>query len=492
MRNKEVSSGILGRGLIERILVVTLLSLINIVTLGSILNIILAIPQIIYVLYILFVKRDLKMAIVMHMIFTMTCVSPLNAKGFSEAGSALVIYSYAKLKLIGPIGISYLIWILIFINSIFISEKSAEFRNSLFYKLFKYLLILDIIGNFLGLFGFAILSGYSLDGFISYNVYIQITIIVMYCLVKNNSHELMKLFYDLVIPLFVGSILATMLSFLLWDVTTTYGAYEDIILQPDILYFGVLLLLSLFWTRYKGLVLLAFLFYVIINISSPSGKSLLFVFIGLVFFVYLLYFAKTPALSNSQFVRRARIIFIIIAVIPVIILLPKITLEGNLLALKMQDVTSLFSGDLSEIDRSPFIRIATILNIIDNNLSNPIGLILGQGYGGYFTDSLNFFVGLNLEHGAWGEEIVRSGRFSSAHDTFAVVPLLNGFGGLLLVFKITWLYIKKIKYSYLAFAAIPWILFTLYYNVIYSIIGCFLLYAAEFQFESEKLLTKHQ
>ena len=76
------------------------------------------------------------------------------------------------------------------------------------------------------------------------------------------------------------------------------------------------------------------------------------------------------------------------------------------------------------------MRIATTMNIVDNNKRNFIGLLLGQGFGGYFTDSLNMFAGLNLSDGGWPDLDVRTGRYTRGHDTFATVPLLNGFLGL--------------------------------------------------------------
>ena len=105
---------------------------------------------------------------------------------------------------------------------------------------------------------------------------------------------------------------------------------------------------------------------------------------------------------------------------------------GTLFLIKLQNVFSLFSPNIDEIDTSPYVRIATTLNIFDNNKTNLIGLLFGQGFGGYFTDSLNMFVGLKLIR--WEDGLiwmVKNGTLSlEGMYTFATVPLLNGFLGL--------------------------------------------------------------
>ena len=61
-----------------------------------------------------------------------------------------------------------------------------------------------------------------------------------------------------------------------------------------------------------------------------------------------------------------------------------------------------FSPDT--ISSSPYIRIGEVLNIVYEGVMNPFGLILGKGYGGYWTDTLNLFPMLDLTQGGFAED----------------------------------------------------------------------------------------
>ena len=462
-----------------QVILFSVLSLMNILTLGSTTNLLVTIPEIILVIVVLFTDNNPQRAIILHSVFVLTCVSALNAIGLVEDDTRyIVIFSYSRLKFIGPLGFSYLIWIMILIKSL--SRSTDLPKHTLLYKLFRYLLLLFVSGNLIGLTGFIIDHGYSWVAFRQYNVYMIITIIVLWCFLLNYSDDFVKTCYNLVYPLIMGTIISSLLSFFLFGFTTSYGAYEDIILQPDILYYGIILLLGFFFVKEKALILLFSFTYILMNLSSTSGKGIIFIAFGLIAFAIMLYANHIyPGLLLSKR-RRYRFFFAALVITIIVVLLPQITIEGNLFAQKLQDVTSLFSGSLEDVDRSPYIRLATLLNVIDNNISHPFYLLFGRGYGGYFTDALHLFDAVKLDGGAFSDEMISSGRFATAHDTFAVVPLLNGFVGLFFIFKVTWLYIKRIKINYLGFAAVVWLLFTFYYNTQYAITGIFFLFASEY------------
>ena len=46
---------------------------------------------------------------------------------------------------------------------------------------------------------------------------------------------------------------------------------------------------------------------------------------------------------------------------------------------------------LTDISDSPYIRVAEVLNILDNGIRDPLGLIFGHGFGGVYTDSTGLF-----------------------------------------------------------------------------------------------------
>ena len=138
------------------------------------------------------------------------------------------------------------------------------------------------------------------------------------------------------------------------------------------------------------------------------------------------------------------------------------------------------------MSRSPYIRFASLYNILHEGLSNPLTLLFGNGYGGYFQDGLGLFNGIDLSNGAWGDECIRTGRFTSGHDMMVTVPLFNGLIGVYLIGKIAILYFKRMKFNYLSSAVFFWILLKFYFNTIVAVIGLFLLFASEYKNEKIK------
>ena len=112
--------------------------------------------------------------------------------------------------------------------------------------------------------------------------------------------------------------------------------------------------------------------------------------------------------------------------------------------------------------------------------------MLGNGYGGYFTDELNLFNGLDVWQGGWSEAVCKSGIYPSGHDTFASVPLVNGLWGLFILIRIAILYLRSFRKSFLVMAVVPWLFLTFYANINYAYIAIFLLYAATFQLDSKQ------
>ena len=97
----------------------------------------------------------------------------------------------------------------------------------------------------------------------------------------------------------------------------------------------------------------------------------------------------------------------------------------SLAANKLDEFMSLFkifdksSDFLAEgVSSSPYIRIAEVLNILDNGLKNPLALMMGNGYGGFYSDSLGLFDRLDLFNaGAFNEADILTGKFTTAHSS---------------------------------------------------------------------------
>lgn len=445
----------------------------NIALFGSNLNAIISFSQYYVVIYCLFKKR-LNEAIFFHLTFVCTSLAPTTAFDLQE--SATSICSYARVK-IGPACFFYLISIYIYLVS-FDKQKGLE-RSTLFCKLYKVMLFLAITGFLLGGYGFLFLEHYEISAVLVYGTYIFIVVLNMKILINNNNPFLLSLFYKNLPPIIGASILATAFSYYVLGISSAYGVL-DMVLQPDLVYFGIIFLMGFYKSEYKKYVLIVSILYILMNLFSATGHNIIIIAIGLLYFLYYTYFSRELYKQNRQSILKFRALFLLFFPLIVVFILTFADM-GTLFLIKLQNVFSLFSPDVDEIDTSPYVRIATTLNIFDNNKTNPIGLLFGQGLGGYFTDSLNLFAGLDLSDGGWPDLDVRTGRYTRGHDTFATVPLLNGFLGLGILLYMCYKYAIFAKKSYMAYAIFPWIVFTFYFNIIYGIIGICFLYAAEYE-----------
>lgn len=449
-----------------------LIVLANIVLLGSYLNLIITFFQYILVLQCIG-KKKINEAIFLHFSFIMTSIAPTALLSLQEDMSTPLM-SYARVK-IGPVCFHYLIS---FILLALTAKKPINInKRSLFYKLFKVLSFLAISGAVLGLFGFVFRSYYEISSVLLYGTYIFIVLLNMLILMKNNSKELMSLFNFALPPILGAAILATAFSYFALGIAGAYATF-NMVLMPDILYFGVLFLMGYYESKYKKYVIIVSIIYIIVNLLGATGHNIIIIAIGLVFFLYYTYLSKDYKERFPVMIGKSRKIFSILLPLIVVFMIGFVNF-GDLFLIKLNNVFSLFSSSVDEVDTSPYVRIATTMNVWDNNRYNPIGLLFGQGYGGYFTDSLHMFNGLDLSDGGWPDKDIQTGRFTRGHDTTATVPLIHGFGGLALLLYMCFKYVKFAKKSYMAYAIFPWILFTFYFNIQYAVIGMSFLYAAE-------------
>lgn len=449
-----------------------LISLGNILTLGSVSNLAIAIAEYCVVFFLIFTNK-LPLALFLHHAFVITSISATNVAALVD--NPLAIYSYSRLKLIGPIGVSYIVTIIIFLLSF--KNRARIDKSTLFYKLFKTITVLGASGMIVGLLGLLSDSYYTFDTFVFYSVYIIVVWLNIFCLLLNHSEKLVSIYYNNAIPIIIGGIFASFVAYQVFGVVNIYGSLE-IILQADIVYYAPVIIIGLLFIKKRIIPLFAVLLYLFICTQSIGGKGLVITALSIVFLIYASLFPKGKVLTTKQKWRN-RVIVTATIILGVAFVL---TLDfGILFSSKVHQLTSMFSGDLDSIDESPYTRVATTLNIIDNYLHRPWCFIFGMGYGGYFTDSLSLFGGLDLTSGGWSEEVVKSGHFNMGHDTFASVPLFNGFFGLYLIFKIVFLYAKRIRSNMYAFAAIPWLFLTFYFNTQLAISGLLLLYASEYE-----------
>lgn len=445
----------------------------NIVLLGNYFNLVLTFCQ--YILVLRCIRREkYNEAIFLHFSFIMTSIAPTTLLSLQEEMSAPLM-SYARIK-IGPVCLHYLISMLLL--GITVRKKISINKHTLFYKLFITLRFLFISGLVLGLFGFLFLKYYETSSVLLYGTYIFIVLLNMLILIKNNSPTLLKMFNFALPPMLGAAILATAFSYFVLGISGAYGVL-NMALQPDLVYFGIIFFMGYYESQYKKYVLIVSVIYIVVNLIGATGHKIIIIALGLIYFLYYTYFSENYQKRFPVVIKRSRMFFLFLFPIIILCMVSFVSI-GDLFLIKLNNVFSLFTLDVDEVETSPYVRIATTMNIYDNNKYNPIGLLFGQGYGGYFTDSLNMFDGLgDLTDGGWPDKDVQTGRFTRGHDTTATVPLLHGFGGLAILLYICFKYAKFSMKSYMAYAVFPWILFTFYFNIQYAIIGMAFLYSAE-------------
>lgn len=458
------------------ILVISFLcTMLNLITIGQFVGSFVSLIQYCIVISLLF-KNKTGECLFWHLFFMITSISAISITGMAESGPPIKIYNYVSLKCIGPISFAYILSIIIFFRSLFCRQKVY---NKDLTSLFKILVLLAIFGNILGIIGFCFKSGYYLPDFIKYNIYIWMTIITLYSIIKLLDPDLIKMFYISAIPTLSGAIFASLLGFYI-GIKTTYGGVE-IPYTTDICYFGPLILFAWFYIpRHRGIIGCAIIAYAIILSKAMGGKMVFFLAIAILYLVYLVFYDQTFKKNNKKYILTYRSI-ICATLLVLLIEIPLIMSDTTALTtIKINAAMSMFSGDITDVSNSPATRIAEIANFYYNNRYNPVNLLFGNGYGGYFTDELGLLAGLDLS-GGWSEEVIRSGRFSSAHDTFSIVPLFNGVIGFILIMIIGLRYLKQTKDNYLSFAAVPWLIFTFYFNPLISFCSLFFLTGATYK-----------
>lgn len=450
----------------------------NIATIGSPLGIIITIPQYFLVLKYLF-DGNIKSATLLHFAFIMLSVSSQGVYGMFDDQN-FSMYNYGTLKLIGPVRACYVINIILV--ALISASRLKINKHTLYFKLFKVMLYLAITGFLIGVGGFIVDPYYGMEGMVDNCIYMFVLLSCMYILLHMIDQETVKAAYYVgLIAIMVGPIVSA-LGFLVLHITSSYGMY-DIIVNVDVVYFSALLIFGLLYVHQKKLLIISFGAYLYVAIAAIGGKSIFGIAFCFLTLFFLLIFDKDTKRDNpkmSHFLRP--VLFLVMLIVPVLIS----SLGDSFAAYKITSALSIFSGNLSEVSRSPFIRIASLINIFHEGFQNPFFLLFGHGYGGYFEDHFNYFEGLQLEKGAWHGEDLVTGRYHSGHDTIVVVPLLNGLVGLFVLVKISWQYIKRIKYNYFNAVAFLWILLVFYSNTILAFMGTFLLFAAEYNLEKDE------
>ncbi len=463
---------------IKIFLLFTAIVVVNILTISSPLTLMVSLPEYAIVIFLLF-KGDIKKSVLLHFVFAMLSLSAQGTLGMFESKDFL-LYNYGTLKLVGPIRGCYIMNIIYCI--VLINKKVKISESTLYYRLYKIMLYLCGSATLIGLGGILLSSYYSMDSFIDYGIYSFVVITTMFAIIRVADEEFINYAYHLTLACIMAGIAGSFLCYVSGSVTSHYSVF-DIAYMADITILSLALVIGIPFIKQKGLLWLTLFLYAILLLTSLGGKSV----IGLVFSIcalsYLLFFDKETKSNLNRSDKKLRPFVVIVALGAVLYVIKNVA-SDSMAGYKFASAVSMFSGDLDNMSRSPYIRVASLLNVLNDGLSNPFALFFGNGFGGYFQDHLGLFVGIDLSNGAFKDEIIASGRFTTGHDTMVTVPLFNGLIGLFLVTKITWLYLKQINRNYMCSIAFLWLFLMFYFNTIYAMIGLFGLIGAEYKLKN--------
>ena len=170
---------------------------------------------------------------------------------------------------------------------------------------------------------------------------------------------------------------------------------------------------GLYFLRSKTYSLSTFLAPIMLMLSPGRTK------IGLYFFSWAI-----SSISSRSGVVKALVLILVIVLIAILIpgdLLPA-SLDGNLRFL-IWKLTSFNVFD--EDNNSAYVRLVEFVNILDVTISRVYPLIIGSGYGSYFTESVLQFPNLWGKSG-FSEGELSSGVFTSTHGAINFFLLKTG------------------------------------------------------------------
>ena len=428
--------------------------------------------------------RDVRLAFFLHLIFTVSCVN----------GGLVTIehsYSYAKLKLVGPFTLNYIVLGIIWLINF--NKRIKVDQSSLILSFRKLVIMFMVVGSVIGFLGIATDNNYKIRYFIDHLLYVVIAFIYVDTFAKIYNEQLSKVLAISVICMISASAISAVFSFIVLGVKANYSVDESFISNP-IYNLSPCLFIGLFQLndfKLKIVSIAGIISFIMSTTLMSRGATFVNSFVAILLFFYWIYFKRTP---GRQIVRLRLVLPWLI--IPVVLFLLNIVLSsGNTVSnIKFEQFLSLFSlFDFSEglnerlamVGRSPYIRIAQIFDVINDGLNNVVTLFIGSGYGSYYTDSLNLFSGVDLTVGAFPYEMIRTGHFYKAHHMIPCTILFNGLIGLFFIIKLGLSYLRHIDKTFLVYAGFSLFLYGFYFDIV-ALVSCSMaLFGAEYMISSK-------
>ena len=437
------------------------------------LNLLLAVPEFLIVL-ICIIERKYTKAVLFQFIFITTSFSyNITDSAMDMIGvTSLTSYNYAKFKIasIPLFFINNVVLIYCLLRDEFTISREA--KRSDFYCFFKFLKVTFIIGIILAIPGFIFLN-YFFDGLLTYGSYVFFILTSAYIFLLLYQTDLARQIYEIVpFAICLSALFSIGSQFLgLEIIGTVYTSYFIGLMLPYALYnkrvFFPLIILGLFLAG---------------SVVFGTGGKYIVQFALLAIAVFILTFSSRIPVSWVKRMGFRTVFLIIIFTIP-LAFVALVGVDSNFFY-KLHNVQTLlgffFGGGIESIDRSPYIRIAEIANILYEDLINPIYLILGRGFGGYYQDVLGLFNSVDISFDTFSDEQLVAKRYYTAHDAFVSVPMISGLIGTFLWLKTIIKYLKHVSQNYLKLVVIPFLFLIYYFDSQIGVIGTFIMFAAEY------------
>lgn len=470
-----------------RLLIFFLIELGNFYLLSSSLNILITILEV-FVVILLIIRNDNSSALIFHIVF---CLTGCDA---TSASSDLQLLSYPEIKLFGPLTLSYIILGIIWVVNIKKAIKAP--KNSLIYKFRKFLLVFLIYGTCVGLFGLLFLN-YRIGDFTNAFIYSFVGFLYLDVFVRNYDDEFLLKCKNAAISLLLSAPFVTFVSYSILNIRTTYSVFDALVFNEEFI-MGAMIFLFLFTdVKHKLVYVSSALIYIACVVMAGRGGFFLSILVCCLVIIYYTYFVPNSSLKYVKYLRIIFPVFVLVGGSAIIGYVMSIEWGGSLAGNKIKELISLVEAihtfgtsgfSLTSISDSPYIRIAEVLNLLDNGRENPIGLVFGHGFGGVYTDSTGLFQNVDVTLGGFPPEIAASGRYGTAHSFLPNTLLFNGLVGVCMLLKKGFQYLSNIKYTPLCFAGYFLFLYSFYFNTSLFLACAFALYAAEFDIKNKSFL----
>lgn len=429
----------------------------------------LSIPQFVLVFYFIF-NNNYRVAFLLHAVFIIACVS----WGTVIEGE-LSPFLYTNCRIFGPLTLNIIIlaalWFGVRNKTIKVDKDSLllSFRNIILYIL--------VSGSLIGLIGLFFIEHYDWHYWINVFLFVFESYIFIDIFIRLYDAYYSKLIAITTVCMIAAAPIASVTSYIVFGVHSYYG-YEEIPLSNPIIGLTPCLIIALFQLnnyKLKSIALIGLIFYVIHIMILSRGSQFLDILVVLLLLGYLVYFKK----SDKFQLKSLRLFLPIIIALGIPLAIAEVTASSDVSFKKFEQFLSLFTVfdfsnnkiafNIEEVGSSPYIRVGELANIINEGLHNIFALFFGKGFGGYYTDSLHLFAGIDLSQGAFSDASAASGRLYNAHSAIPSLLHYNGLIGLFFMIKLAFNYLRRVDKTFLVFAAFVLFIQSFYFDMY----GCF-------------------